>query len=49
MTRDSRDDNDNALDCKRANAREGVAIMMSGLSDRSVLYKNISAIFNFFK
>lgn len=37
MTRDSRDDNDNAFDCNKASAREGVAIMMSGLSDRSVL------------
>lgn len=31
------DDSDKALDCNRASVREGVAIMISGLSDRRVL------------
>ena len=39
ITRDSKDDDDNALDCNRASARDGVAIMMSGLSDSSILFK----------
>ena len=43
------DDNDSALDCKRARARDGVAIMMSGLSDRSVLKKDFRSARNYFK